>query len=683
MIFVGYILIVGVLNKWFYLLTEGSGQALSPGLNKPAFDDEINDIGNTYSVTGIGLNKSEKIIYGANLLLQPNSKFIDMRAASIDIARSIYGPCSNEVEQTIRAWYGVGLGPNFGTCLPTIAFNQFNLKEVTETSEIDGCQASKEINFSIFSYMANETITFSTGGNAVEGEDYELCFTSLDFAGDEEKQLKITIFDDKITEGNDSIIVNFAGAAYMDSDTVVIINDDGIPAIGSIEVLFSDEFDEDDGSWQQELVNPTSLLNEWFIDAFNTNQAHISYQPSSNVPSYTQVVESDIRIKSPLINGIGRRSVTVSFNYQVGGERDLVDPDALFDFGNFEVSYDGFSWDEIATFVGNAQSGGTVPVSGLYEIVLPQLDNSTFYLGYRWRNDALNGSAYSFMIDSVVVQGEGLEIATAIDSEMEARTPDQANIAFIATASNEVISIVEDTKGDLGCTSMSIVENDLNMNIVPSTCKQRGSKVFGFESENSVDSVLLTLFFRESEITDWVDFSLLNVLTVDEIDIDNAVANFSIIHNNLITVGDYTDNGDGYVTYTFWTSSSTRTMALTDRQLAPEVMIVLNNTDNDVASFRDIVLNACPQDTVTFDASTNGNVISLTSGTIKLFRDLHIVGNGPANTIVSCPSDTTLNILANSQVSLKGIAIETDFPFISIFNSGQLVLRDSVTVSQN
>lgn len=672
----------GVLNKWFYLLTEGSGQAYSPGLNKPAFDDEINDKGHTYSVNGIGLRKSEKIIFGANLLLSPNSKFADMRAASIDIARSIFGPCSDEVEQTIRAWYGVGVGPDFDTCLPTVEFNQFNIKEILETSIDDGCSASTEVNLSIFSYMANTTVDITTSGNAVEGDDYELCFTSMTFSGDEEKLLKIIINDDKIEEGNDTLIVNIAGGGYSDSDTIIIINDDGIPAIGSLDTLLHETFDINDNSWQQELVNPTSLLNEWFVDAFNSNQAHISYQPSPATPTYTQVVESHIRLKSPQINAIGRKNVGVNFTYSVGGERDLVDPAAIFDYGTFEISYDGFDWEEVEVFVGDTLSGGIVIVSDTFDMTLTQLDNSTFYLGYTWYNDALNGSAYSFMFDNVVVTGEGLEIESEVGGTMEAQIPSGSEVGFISVDDNEVIAIIEDTNADLGCTSIEVVANDDLADNIASTCNQRGTKVYEINTENETDSVLLKLYYKESEIDDWGDFTNLNILAVYANDIDDESAGYQIIDNTDITISDHTNSGNGFVTFTFWISTTVHSLALTDRPATPSIHWVNNLTDSNPQSMRNMIQIACPEDTIKFMPITDGNQITLTSSTIDIDKDLHIVGNGVNQTMIFADFGTAINVLSDTDISIKGISIRSVSPHTVIDNHGHIVIKEQVEIGQ-
>ena len=94
----------GVGNFMFYLLvTGGSG---------------TNDIGNAYSVSGIGLTKADQIIYRTQTVyLTSTSQYADWRTACINAATDLYGAGSNEVIQVENAWYAVGIGTAGGsTC---------------------------------------------------------------------------------------------------------------------------------------------------------------------------------------------------------------------------------------------------------------------------------------------------------------------------------------------------------------------------------------------------------------------------------------------------------------------------------------------------------------------------------------------------------------------------------------
>jgi Zn-dependent metalloprotease len=87
----------GVQNFWFYLLVNG-GQG-------------VNDIGNKYNVTGIGMAAVEKIAYrNLTVYLGPTSDYQDAATFAVESAEDIYGPCSAEAVATADAWYAVGLG---------------------------------------------------------------------------------------------------------------------------------------------------------------------------------------------------------------------------------------------------------------------------------------------------------------------------------------------------------------------------------------------------------------------------------------------------------------------------------------------------------------------------------------------------------------------------------------------
>lgn len=91
----------GVGNFWFYLLSE---QTLHTGTN---------DLGNVYSVQGIGINKVEKIVYKALMEgLTPSATYYDAFNATRQAALALYGAGSNEHNQLVNAWYAVGVGPS-------------------------------------------------------------------------------------------------------------------------------------------------------------------------------------------------------------------------------------------------------------------------------------------------------------------------------------------------------------------------------------------------------------------------------------------------------------------------------------------------------------------------------------------------------------------------------------------
>ncbi len=89
----------GVQNYWYYLLYEGG--------------TGTNDNGDVYAVSQIGMDSAGAVAY-INLAyyLTVNSQYSDARIGSILSAVDLYGTCAYQVEQVIKAWHAVGLGPD-------------------------------------------------------------------------------------------------------------------------------------------------------------------------------------------------------------------------------------------------------------------------------------------------------------------------------------------------------------------------------------------------------------------------------------------------------------------------------------------------------------------------------------------------------------------------------------------
>ncbi len=95
----------GVLNFWFYTLSQGGSGT--------------NDIGNAFTVIGIGMDKAAAIAYRTNTTyLTASSNYANARTYAIQSAIDLYGAGSAEVIATTNAWYAVGVGAayNPGGC---------------------------------------------------------------------------------------------------------------------------------------------------------------------------------------------------------------------------------------------------------------------------------------------------------------------------------------------------------------------------------------------------------------------------------------------------------------------------------------------------------------------------------------------------------------------------------------
>jgi bacillolysin len=114
----------GVLNHWFYILSVGKSAT--------------NDKGNTYSVTGITIEKAAKIAYRLeSVYLTSNSTYADARTYGIQSATDLFGAGSAEVIATTNAFYAVGVGTAYSgpaDTIPPSAITDLIASETTATS---------------------------------------------------------------------------------------------------------------------------------------------------------------------------------------------------------------------------------------------------------------------------------------------------------------------------------------------------------------------------------------------------------------------------------------------------------------------------------------------------------------------------------------------------------------------
>ena len=93
-----------VIGHWFYLLSIGGSGT--------------NDIGNAYTVNGIGIAQAQAIAFRTlTVYLTPSSTYNDAKYYSIVSAIDLFGACTPQVEATTNAMYAVGLGSAY---VPTV-----------------------------------------------------------------------------------------------------------------------------------------------------------------------------------------------------------------------------------------------------------------------------------------------------------------------------------------------------------------------------------------------------------------------------------------------------------------------------------------------------------------------------------------------------------------------------------
>jgi len=136
----------GVFSHWFYILANG--------------ESGTNDLGNSYSVTGIGLNFAEELVVEAvfNNYLSGTTTYSQIRTAMINAATAIYGSNSCQVKSITDAWYAVGVG----AAASPITISGSSQICTTQTYNIPGLPTGATVTWSV-------TGTYSiSGSNAAD-----------------------------------------------------------------------------------------------------------------------------------------------------------------------------------------------------------------------------------------------------------------------------------------------------------------------------------------------------------------------------------------------------------------------------------------------------------------------------------------------------------------------------------
>ncbi|WP_303318470.1 M4 family metallopeptidase [Flavivirga abyssicola] len=154
----------GILNHWFYLLAEGSSAT-----------DEINDNGDTFSITGIGKLDASRIIYRAQTVyFTPNTNYNDARDYTIQAAEDLFGSNSIESITTCQAWFAVGVGNS--NCAPNVRLNGDATVcfSGSETYNLTGLPTNAAVSWSVSSRLQilssnNNSITVKASSSSTSG----------------------------------------------------------------------------------------------------------------------------------------------------------------------------------------------------------------------------------------------------------------------------------------------------------------------------------------------------------------------------------------------------------------------------------------------------------------------------------------------------------------------------------
>jgi hypothetical protein len=151
----------GVLNYWFFLLAEGG--------------NGTNDIGNPFSVNGVGKEKASKIIYRAeSVYFTSTTTYSQARQLTIQAAKDLYGENSIESASTCQSWYAVGVGDNNCTVDIELTGNSTICNTSNYTYALNYLPSNSNTSWSVTSNLQiinsnNSTITIKSVNSSFNG----------------------------------------------------------------------------------------------------------------------------------------------------------------------------------------------------------------------------------------------------------------------------------------------------------------------------------------------------------------------------------------------------------------------------------------------------------------------------------------------------------------------------------
>jgi len=457
------------------------------------------------------------------------------------------------------------------------------------------CPAYREVqvNLNLFDAADDQTtLQLIAGGTAQQGLDYELLTPTLTFEpGEATKTMVLRIWDDAIEEVDESIELQYSivNGNVQPADenqvlTIQINDNDGVKAISSngVVTLMREDFDGNGGaytnSWSNLFFGPQEGRNQWVVGTDNsagfTNQfAFITNNKTTKANAYTITSAASVGYLTGPINAKGFSDVLLRFKYKCAGEVFMGTP---YDYGTLFYSLDGKTFHILPNHLNDNYSFlfvNTTSVTQFEQSLGAMFDNQTFYLGFLWENDDLDGSGSGFMIDDIVITGKALAVAQTTGETGKQTALAGQSILLKNTAGTALIAKIENAAADLGCVTAIITQVGTTLQPITTDAGsfQRSQKVVQITPQNST-SATITLYFTDAELAQWESLKAqLKVLKVA----DGVSLNGILTAKNaeIITPVVAVFAAEGYTAYTFSVQSFSQFMLVSPTFTLPVQLV--------------------------------------------------------------------------------------------------------------
>ncbi|MEL6652317.1 MAG: T9SS type A sorting domain-containing protein, partial [Bacteroidota bacterium] len=416
--------------------------------------------------------------------------------------------------------------------VPVISLASNSASQLEQTSNTIDCRAYTDLNIDLnisAGPVGDAIVNFTEAGSATAGLDYDILTpgASLTFpAGATTTQtLQIRIYDDAEVEGTETLDLSFtvsgatdAVASSNNTYTLTLLDNEDLP----FSILYQEDF-------ESPMTFGTFASLDWAFGYFNdgiatglngwiqgtqgglsgSSSIYISSDGLNNV--YDANTQDWTVIKSAQIDATGYSNLELSFDFICNGNAN--------DYGLLYYSLDGLNYNYI-------EGSGTGPYVNTLSptnrtITLPAiLDNTTFFLGWSWFNDASVGNNPPFAVDNIEVRSTPDPIETVLNATDEAYLGPFSTVYYYDGP--EIIASIQNLSAyDYGCTSITIDRAGTGASPAwsPLAGDELADKTIMVTPSNNTpgatDSYVLTYYMTQTEFDGWVANSDPNYTAAD------------------------------------------------------------------------------------------------------------------------------------------------------------------------